>query len=111
MRLIYLAGPYTHPDPSENTNWAIRTANMLWDAGFLVYVPHLTHLWHVVSPKPHDEWLTMGKEMVRRCDAVFRLTGESKGADEEVALAKELGIPVFTTFTELRKWADGKDLD
>ena len=45
--------------------------------------PPCTILVHITA-----EWL-------KRCDLVYRLKGASKGGDEEVALAKELGIPVI----------------
>ena len=33
--------------------------------------------------------------LLERCDAVLRLPGESKGADEDVRLATERGLPVY----------------
>ena len=33
--------------------------------------------------------------LLARCDAVLRLPGESKGADEDVRLATERGLPVY----------------
>ena len=32
--------------------------------------------------------------LLERCDAVLRIEGESKGADEDVRIAKERGLPV-----------------
>lgn len=52
----------------------------------------------------------MDKEWVLVCDAVLRLSGKSRGADIECALAKKHGIPIFYEgdgdygFTELIKW-------
>jgi hypothetical protein len=33
--------------------------------------------------------------LLERCDAVLRIEGESKGADEDVRIAKERGLPVY----------------
>jgi hypothetical protein len=33
--------------------------------------------------------------LLQRCDAVLRIEGPSKGADEDVRIAKERGLPVY----------------
>ena len=33
--------------------------------------------------------------LLTRCDAVLRIPGESKGADQGVRIARERGLPVF----------------
>jgi hypothetical protein len=33
--------------------------------------------------------------LLTKCDAVLRLEGESKGADEDVRIAKERGLKIF----------------
>ena len=91
---VFVSSPYTLPDPVENTRRAIAAGNSLMYAGYAPYVPHLNLLWHFHSPKSYEQWLTLDREWLTVCDAVFRLPGESPGADREVALAKELGIPV-----------------
>ena len=35
------------------------------------------------------------------CDALLRIPGASRGADMDVAHARELGLPVFTTVDEI----------
>jgi hypothetical protein len=39
--------------------------------------------------------------LLEHCDAVLRLPGESTGADEDVAIARRRGIPVFTELGEI----------
>jgi hypothetical protein len=39
--------------------------------------------------------------LLARCDALLRIPGESRGADLDVARAKELGLPVYTDPGEL----------
>lgn len=103
MKVIYLAGPYTNPDPVENIHRAIKIADGLLDVCVPV-IPHLTGFWHVVSPKPYEEWLRIDLVLMHRCDAVYRFDGASSGADNEVAEAEEAGLPVFYDEASLRQW-------
>ena len=98
---IYVAGPYTKPDPCINTFNAIQAANELMDLGFAPFIPHLSHFWHTVTPKPYEEWMEYDAQFLGCCDAVLRLPGESSGADREIGQAMQLGIPVFRTVEEL----------
>lgn len=93
--LVYVAGPYSS-DPPHNTRRAIAVGTRLIQEGVVApIIPHLTMLWDMLTPMPYDEWLAYDRDVLVRCDAVLRLPGESSGADTEVALADELGIPVF----------------
>ena len=92
---VYLAGPYTKGDSCINTNRAIHEANKLLDKGYAVFLPHLCHLWHTVTPRPYKDWIRHDLSWVRACDALIRLSGESSGADVEVQEADDVGIPVF----------------
>lgn len=98
---VYVAGPYTKPDPAENTNRAIVVGNRMWEAGYAPFIPHLTHLWHLVTPKPYQQWLDLDIEWLRACDVLLRMPGESSGADKEVEFAKANGIPVFFSESDL----------
>lgn len=93
--LIYVAGPYTRPDPVENTHHIVRIADALLDAGFVPVVPHLTLLWHLISPKPYEHWLAYDQLLLQRCDALLRVPGDSQGATQEAELAELLRIPVI----------------
>jgi len=104
--LVYVAGPYTLPDPVENAHHAIRFASELLDEGLVTpFVPHLTLLWHLVAPRDVDFWYDYDIAMLAKCDAIFRLPGESVGADREVNYARDEGLPVFEDIGELRGWA------
>ena len=92
---LYLAGPYTKPDPVVNVRRACLVADKLLAVGFSVYVPHILMLWHLVSPKPIEEWYAIDLEWLAACDVMVRLTGESMGADREEEHADSLGIDVF----------------
>ncbi|MBX3452490.1 MAG: DUF4406 domain-containing protein [Planctomycetaceae bacterium] len=93
--LVYIAAPYTQPDPVENTHAVIKIADALLDAGFTPLVPHLTLAWHLVSPKPYSTWLAYDRHLLARCDVLLRVPGYSHGATQECTFADELGIPVI----------------
>lgn len=92
---IYVAGAYSKGDVAVNVRNALSMAKRLVEMGHVPYVPHLTHFWHFAFPRPYEFWLEYDKEWLRVCDAVFRIVGESSGADAEVELAKELGLPIY----------------
>ncbi len=102
--LIYIAAPYTKPDPVINTGSAIEIGEEITKLGCVPYIPHLNLLWHLLHPHPEDFWYKMDLQILQRCDAIYRIRGSSKGADEEVKLAKELFIPIFYSLDELKSW-------
>ena len=93
--MVYIAAPYSHPDPVENTHVVCRIADALLAAGYVPVLPHLTLLWHLVSPKPYDTWIAYDRELLKRCDLVLRVPGHSPGATDECLLATALNIPVI----------------
>lgn len=105
---VYVAGPYTTGDPVVNTQAAVAAANELLAAGVVPIVPHLTMLWHLISPKPLVEWYEYDNAVLRRCDALLRLPGKSSGADQEAANAVDMGLPVFSTVKGVLNWAKAR---
>lgn len=104
--LVYVAAPYTRPDPVQNTHDLIAAVDEIVDEGVVTPIaPHLTLLWHVVRPRPLEFWYAYDLATVARCDAVLRLPGDSTGADREVEFATSRGIPVFSDRAELYRWA------
>jgi len=95
MKLIYISGPYSNGVTDENIHNAIDAGDALAREGFVVIIPHLNALWAIVHPHEYEFWLAQDMELLRRCDVVLRLPGESPGADREVALAEELGLTVY----------------
>jgi hypothetical protein len=98
---IYIAGPYTKGDVAVNVRNAFKAADELANLGFAPFVPHATHFWHMLFPRPYEFWLRLDNEFLPFCDAVLRLPGASNGADEEVKLALRHGIPVFDEIGKL----------
>lgn len=93
--LVYIAGPYTHPDPILNTRCAIEVAEQVAELGGTPLIPHLSLLWHLINPKPVDDWYAHTLELLEHCDALLRFEGASVGADLEVDYATEHDIPVY----------------
>ena len=48
-----------------------------------------------------DVMYETARRLLQHCDAVLRLPGESSGADADVAIARERGIPVYTDLSEI----------
>ena len=101
MKRVYVAGPYSSGDVAANVRNAYAAATRLADAGFAPFVPHHTHFWHLLFPRPYEEWLRLDLAFLPCCDAVLRLPGESSGADAEAREATTLRIPVFDDLEEL----------
>ena len=102
---VYVAGPYTKPDPDTNIRIAVLAADELRRMGFIPFVPHLTHYWHLVTPDDYEAWLAYDFQWITRCDALLRLPGDSPGADREIGFATAHEIPVFYSTDELVEWA------
>lgn len=99
--VIYIASPYTLGDKQTNVDKQRSVAHALLDFGYCPVAPLLSHYLEEMRPRPWHEWIQMDFELIRRCDALLRLPGESKGADMEVALARQLGMPVFYSINEM----------
>lgn len=99
--LIYVSGPITLGATAHHVHDALRAAEYLIALGHNVMVPQLTHLWDVASPKPWVYWLKNDLALVKRCDALLRLPGESLGAEAETKAALENKIPVYTDLYEV----------
>lgn len=111
---VYLAGPISKGGLAHNVNQATEAFITLAKAGFAPWCPQ----WSIyakpvpvlnVSPDSvychgtaqgnpqmsHEDWMGVDLSWVAVSEAVLRLPGESTGADQEVAYARRLGIPVF----------------
>lgn len=102
--LAYIAGPLTNGNPLRNLVDAIMTADALWLHGIASVVPHLSLVADAVAPRPYSCWMEGDLEILRRCDVLLRLPGESPGADLEVACAHERGIPVCHSVEAVLDW-------
>ncbi len=87
----------------RNIESAIEIGEQLHDRGWDYYIPHLTAIQHYLICKlrpayepPYERWLAYDYNIIGRCDAVFRMGGDSLGADMEVEYAESIGVPVYT---------------
>ena len=107
--LILIAGPYrsgTNDEPAlmqKNLDHLESVALPLFRKGHVPMIGEwvalpLIHL--AGSTRPGDEaWqeiqYPVAHRLLEKCDAVLRLEGASKGADEDVRVAKERGLKVY----------------
>ena len=113
--MVLVAGPYrsgTNDDPQrmrENLDRLEAVALEVWNRGHLPIIGEwlaLPLIRTAGSKCVGDEvWNAYGypvaDRIIDRCDAVLRMPGTSKGADGDVRRANELGIPVFSSVSEL----------
>lgn len=107
--LILIAGPYrsgTNDDPKlmqGNLDRLQEAALPLFRLGHIPMIGEwvaLPLLKLAGSKKPGDEvydeiLYPVAHRLLLKCDAVLRLKGASKGADEDVRIAKERGLKVY----------------
>jgi len=112
--LILIAGPYrsgTNDDPvliERNLRRLEEAALPLFRAGHIPVIGEwlaLPLLKIAGSKHPGDSIYKeisypIAHRLLTKCDAVLRLSGESKGADQDVAIAKDLGLKVFFNLEE-----------
>lgn len=113
--LILIAGPYksgTNGDPElmnqnlrrlEEAAWPIFQAGHVPMIGEWVALPVLDSAGASGPNDPLAEQVMYptAQRLLQHCDAVLRLPGESQGADQDVAIARERGIPVYTSLEEI----------
>jgi hypothetical protein len=112
---ILIAGPYrsgTNDDPvlmEKNLNYLESVALPLFRAGHIPMIGEWVALPLMRvggSKKPGDAVYNeiaypVAERLLRKCDAVLRLPGESKGADQDVRIALERGLKVFYSLDEV----------
>lgn len=101
-----MAHPYSS-DPHGN----VRRSMHKWDElmsieAFDVINPLWSHAQHCEINRDYEFWLEYDLRLIERCDAVYRVAGDSPGADREVAHAQRIGVPVFSELSNLLKWCD-----
>lgn len=111
--MIYLACPYSHPDPAVREarfQAACRAAADRLIAGEVAFTPvvyghPLVAMDTLGVPGDWSFWSRLDRAMIERCDAVHVLAlpgwDTSVGVRQEVLLARSLGKPVtFVTSTK-----------
>jgi hypothetical protein len=113
--MILIAGPYrsgTGDDPTRMAANLRRLEAAAWPLFQKGHIPMIGEwvalpVWHgaggtAVGDALYDRILhpTAGR-LLQHCDAVLRLPGDSKGADEDVRVARERGLPVYFDIAEV----------
>jgi len=109
LPVVYIAGPITKPDPIANTNQAVLISDDLYSRKVCVpLIPHMNIVWHLITPHPNAYWYEYDLHLLKRCDALLRLHGESVGADLEIVAAELSKIPVFhwDDYTDKQRFMD-----
>lgn len=115
--LILIAGPYrsgTNDDPvlmQQNLDRLEAVALPLFRLGHIPMIGEwvaLPLLKLAGSKKTGDAayeeiLYPVAHRLLMKCDAVLRLEGASKGADEDVRIAKERGLKVYYSLEEVPK--------
>jgi hypothetical protein len=98
---VYLASPYTKGDIARNVFRQMEVADVLIKKGHAPFIPLLYHFQHMYFPQEYQTWTTIDLEWVQACDCLLRLAGDSERADAEEAFAKDLGMPVYYSETDI----------
>lgn len=109
--LILIAGPYrsgTGGDPdaiARNLERLEAAAAPIYALGHVPMIGEWVALPILRGSDPAagdgDVMYETARRLLQHCDAVLRLPGESSGADTDVAIARERGIPVYTDLSEI----------
>lgn len=108
MKIVYICGPFrseTHWGIVQNVRRAEALALEAWKLGCAVFCPHLNSA-NFQGAAPDSLWLEGDLAILERCDAVLCTPDweTSSGARIEVALANDLGKPVFFALADLAGW-------
>ena len=106
--LVLIAGPYrsgTGDDPQklaanlarlEAAAWPVFAAGHVPMIGEWAALPVLRSAGATLADDLSEQVMyPTAQRLLRHCDAVLRLPGASTGADQDVAIARERGIPVY----------------
>lgn len=110
--LILIAGPYrsgTGGDPAliarnlerlEEAAAPIHRLGHVPMIGEWVALPILRGM-HKADAADGDVMYETAHRLLQHCDAVLRLPGDSAGADKDVEIALERGLPVYRSLDEI----------
>ncbi|NIJ54334.1 DUF4406 domain-containing protein [Dyadobacter arcticus] len=113
--MILVAGPYrsgTNDDPAlmrQNLSNLEAVTLDLFRAGHLPVIGEwlALPLLHLAGSKvpgdaPYNEIVyPVAERLLQKCDAILRMDGVSKGADEDVRIGKERGLPIFYKLSDI----------
>lgn len=102
--LVFVSGPYsaeTEEQKLKNVAAAANAGRDILALGHMPFVPHtMTCDWECDERLGYPQFLELCFVILRRCDALLYLA-PSPGADQELALALELGLTVYRNIDEV----------
>jgi len=99
---VFVAGPmFSSGSMGNNIRNAVQVAEQLRDAGFLVFLPHLYFFWDLIRPREREFWTALDLEWLETCNVIFRIPGESSGADGEEKHAEEWDLKAYSDMDQL----------
>lgn len=115
--MILIAGPYrsgTNDDPvliQKNMDYLESVALPIFRLGHIPVIGEWVALPLIrlagskrIGDEPFAEiQYPVAHRLLAKCDAVLRLEGASKGADEDVRVAKELGLKIYYRLEDIPK--------
>ncbi|MBP3976810.1 DUF4406 domain-containing protein [Microbacterium sp. BLY] len=110
--LILIAGPYRSGTGGDPALIARNLATLEEAAGPIFRLGHVPMIGEWVAlpvlrtlddggAADGDVMYETAHRLLQHCDAVLRLPGESAGADQDVAIARERGLPVYRSVEEI----------
>ncbi|MFS0853520.1 DUF4406 domain-containing protein [Microbacterium sp. 179-I 3D4 NHS] len=110
--LILIAGPYRSGADGDPARIAQNLARLEEASGPLYRLGHVPMIGEWVAlpilrtlsesdAGEGDVMYETARRLLQHCDAVLRLPGASAGADTDVAIARERGIPVYFSIEEV----------
>ncbi|MEU4695325.1 DUF4406 domain-containing protein [Actinoplanes sp. NPDC023714] len=105
--LILIAGPYRSGTGDDPAKMAANLARLEEAAGPIYQAGHVPMIGEWVALPvfryllDKDVFYDTAHRLLQHCDAVLRLPGESTGADQDVKIAQERGIPVYYDLAEI----------
>ncbi len=112
MEKVYVAGEYSADnvlDVLKNIGKGREVCCHLFMIGFAPFCP-----WHDASyviSNPHvkhskHKFYKVSIEWLKCSDAILVISGKGKGGgvDKEIAIAEQLGIPIFYKIADLLRW-------
>ena len=116
--MILIAGPYRSGTGDDETKMAANLARLeeaawpIFRAGHVpmigewVALPVLRSAGATITDPVAEQVLyPTAERLLQHCDAVLRLPGESRGADQDVAVATRLGLPVYDRVEDVPGYA------
>jgi hypothetical protein len=113
--MILIAGPYRSGTGDDETKMAANLARLEEAAWPIFRAGHLPMIgeWvalpvlrgaggsKVTDPVAGEIMYPTAERLLAHCDAVLRLPGASTGADQDVAIAEERGLPVYRRIEDI----------